>query len=602
MKNPWLSALTLASLLAGLPLNASAATEFRYAEGRILVKPAAGLPTERFEQILQRSHGRAKAKIPGTEVHIVEVPSKAEAKVVEALRHNPHVDFAELDLQIAPDAVPNDPGYTQQWHLPRMATPSAWDLADGSGIVVAVLDTGVNPNHVDLTGQVLSGWNTVSNNTDSADIHNHGTWVAGVVAAKTNNGTGVASVAPGAKILPIRITNSSDGWAYISDMAEGITWAANHGARVANISYGGAAGSLSVANAASYMMGKGGVVTISAGNDNTDYGYQNYASLLVAGATTSSDARASYSSFGTFVDISAPGSGIYTTARSGGYSSVSGTSFASPNTAGVAALVMAANPGLLPTDVMAVISNTATDLGAAGWDPYYGHGRVDALAAVQMAANVETSDTTPPQVAIVTPAAGATVSDLVAVAVEATDDFGVAGVELFVDGQSVGNSDTPSSGNRHGFSWDSRQVDDGQYRLSAVAIDAAGNRGSAEDIVVQVVNAAADTTPPSVEILSPAPGSSGTRSVTLSARASDENGVPQVSISAGGKLRCAGTGSVSCSWNLRKVAEGTYSIQATATDAAGNTDTTSVDFTVGGTSGSTDSGGSTKGGGKGRNK
>jgi len=128
--------------------------------------------------------------------------------------------------------------------------------------------------------------------------------------------------------------------------------------------------------------------------------YANSPYLFTAAATDSGDARATYSNFGAYVDIAAPGSGIYTTNSSGGYSSVSGTSFSSPNTAAVIALVMSANPTLTPTDVTSIITNTAKDLGSAGWDAYYGFGRVDALAATQMAAGVRTSDTTPPTVAV----------------------------------------------------------------------------------------------------------------------------------------------------------------------------------------------------------
>lgn len=561
----------------------SALAEREFAAGRILVKPAAGLSDAKFERILAKLSSRSKRKLRGSSIHVVEVPARSEKALARFLARHPNVAFAELDEKVPPDAIVNDPDFGKQWHLPVMGAASAWSVADGNNIIVAVLDTGVNANHADLSGRVLSGWNTASDNTDTSDIHNHGTWVAGVIAAKVNNLVGGASVAPGAKILPIRITNDPNGWAYFSDMAEGIRWAADHGARVANLSFGGAAGSATIANAASYMMSKGGVVMVSAGNDNTDYGYTNHASLFVAGATESGDTRAGYSSFGNFVDISAPGSSIYTTARNGGYNYVSGTSFASPNTAAVAALVMSANPALLPTDVLAVIANSAVDLGNPGWDPAYGYGRVDALAAVQMAANVETSDTVAPQVGIVSPSANAVVTDEVAVVVEAADAFGVARVDFLVDGRVVASEPQSLGDNQYRFAWDSTLVRDGQYRLSAQAVDGAGNRGIAQDVIVRVANTV-DTTPPTVTILSPAADGSGSGSVTLSASASDDQGVTQISIYAGGKLRCSATSSVSCTWNLRKVAPGSYTISAVAQDAAGNQGKVAQTFTVEGSS------------------
>ncbi|MEZ5586837.1 MAG: S8 family serine peptidase [Sedimenticolaceae bacterium] len=585
-------------LVLGLLFSGMAAADF--AEQRILVKPAAGLSDEKFDKILEKASrgAKSKRKLRGSNVHMVEVPAKSEKAIAKWLARHPNIAFAELDELVAPDVLVNDPDYAKQWHLPTMGAADAWQVADGQGVTVAVLDTGVYANHPDLSGQVLSGWNTVSNNTDTADINNHGTWVAGVVAAKVNNFTGGASVAPGARILPIRITNDSAGWAYFSDMAEGITWAADHGARVANLSYGGAAGSATVADAASYMMSKGGVVVVAAGNDNTDYGYTNHASLFVAGATASGDVKASYSSYGNFVDISAPGSSIYTTSRNGGYSTVQGTSFASPNAAAVAALVMAANPSLLPTDVMAVIANSAVDLGNPGWDPAFGYGRVNALAAAEMAASVETSDTVAPQAGIVDPLANATVSDQVAVVVEAADAFGVARVDFLVDGRVVASETQSVGANQYRFAWDSTQFVDGRYKFGARAVDEAGNIGVASDIYVDVANTA-DEIAPTVTITSPADGSSGTRNVNIAAFASDNVGVTQISLYADGKLICSGTSSASCNWNLRKVPNGTYAVSAVAWDAAGNQGNSTVNFTVGSTS--TDSGGGSKNG-KGRNK
>ena len=578
----------IASLLAASPVMAGSP----FAEGRILVKPAAGLSQQKFDDILARSNGRAKGKIRGTNVHIVEVPAQAEAAIANALNKRRDVAFAELDLLVKPMGV-NDPDYSKQWHLPKIGAENAWQITDGSGVTVAVLDTGVYAAHPDLSGKVLSGWNTVSNNTNTADIQNHGTWVAGVIAAKVNNFTGGASTAPGTNILPIRITDRTDGGAYYSDMAQGIIWAADNGARVANLSYNGAAGSLSVSNAGDYMRSKGGVVVVAAGNDNTDKGYANQASLFVAAATSKSDTKSSYSNYGNYIDISAPGDSIYTTSRSGGYSTVQGTSFASPNAAAVAALVMAANPGLLPTDVTAVIANSAVDLGNASWDPIYGHGRVDAQAAVELAANVETSDGVAPAVGIVDPVADATVSDLVSVVVAATDAFGVDRVDLYAGGQLIASETQTLDGTHYEFVWDSTLVQDSSVKLSAQAVDAAGNLGKAQDIFVDVSNnSVTDTTAPVTTITSPKPESSGSKSVTLSAYATDDVKVAQISLYAAGKLMCSSTSSVSCNWNLRKVADGTYTITAKAQDTAGNVGSSSVSFTVGG--GSTD----TNGGGK----
>jgi len=574
------------ALLCGLlftSMGNAAEAEGNFAEGRILVMPAAGLANDRFEKLLRKANRKAKKRrrLRSSRVHVIDVPAKMEKVIARFLARHPNITFAELDERIPPDAVVNDPNYSKQWHLPLMGAPSAWQVNDGEGITVAVLDTGVNGNHPDLSGQVLPGWNTASNNTDTTDIHNHGTWVAGVIAAKVNNAVGGASVAPGAKILPIRITNRSDGAAYFSDMAEGIMWAADNGARVANLSYGGAAGSASIANAANYMMGKGGVVMVSAGNDNTDYGYMNHPSLYVAGATTSNESRASYSSYGNFVDITAPGSGIYTTSRSGGYSTVNGTSFASPNTAAVAALVMAANPTLLPTDVMAVISNTAVDLGQPGWDPSFGYGRVDALAAVQLAAGVETSDKVAPETAIVSPGTNETVAETVAIVVAATDAFGVARVDFLVNDQLIASETQTVGDNEYRFAWDSTKVDNGQYRIRARAFDAAENMGETDEIIVEVANVIADEEPPVVTILSPTPGSSGSDSVGLMATATDNNEVTQISISVDGNLRCAESGSTaSCTWDLSATPAGSHEVTATAQDGAGNSASQTVMFTV----------------------
>jgi subtilisin family serine protease len=191
---------------------------------------------------------------------------------MEALAKNPHVKFAELDEAMRPELIPNDPYYGNAWHLPRIDAPSAWDASTGLGVTVAILDTGVDATHPDLIAALVPGWNTYDNNSNSSDVHGHGTAVAGTAAASGANAAGVAGVAWRARIMPVRVTDTA-GYAYVSTLSSGITWAADHGARVANASFSVAAGSSTIATAAQYMRSKGGVVVVAAGNSGIQEAY-----------------------------------------------------------------------------------------------------------------------------------------------------------------------------------------------------------------------------------------------------------------------------------------------------------------------------------------
>ncbi len=290
-----------------------------WAPGRVLVQPSSGLSESDLQKILRKAGANGVARrIDHINVHVVNVPPQAEAAVARALSHNPQIKFAEVDRALQLQQTANDPYYANAWHLPKINAPTAWDQVSGSGVTVAVLDTGVDSTHPDLLGRVVSGWNAVDRGFDSSDINGHGTHVAGVVAASTNNGVGVASIAWNAHVMPVRVTNSTDGYAYFSDIATGLTWAADHGARVANISYD-ATSSSSISSAAQYMNSKGGVVAVAAGNSGTNPGYSNNPYMISVSATNNSDQKTSWSSYGSYVDVSAPGAGIWTTSRGGGY-------------------------------------------------------------------------------------------------------------------------------------------------------------------------------------------------------------------------------------------------------------------------------------------
>jgi thermitase len=548
----------------------------KWAEGRILVKGVPGLSEERMAQILERQGGVSEAKIHGIGVHMVRVPAHAEERMVAALARNPHVQFAELDMLVSPgEFTPADPRYKDQWHLPKMGGPSAWDSVSGDGITIAILDTGVDPNHYDLANKLLPGYNAVDGGSDWSDIHGHGTAVAGVAGAIANNDAGVASVAWGAALLPIRVTNRSDGYAYFSDIARGLTWAADQGARVANISYG-ATPSSTISSAAHYMKSKGGLVVVAAGNTGTDLGYEDNPDLISVSATNSSDAITSWSSYGNYIDVAAPGAGIVTTKMDNAIGSWNGTSFSSPATAGVVALIMSANPYLTPSEVESILESSALDLGASGWDNKFGHGRVDAASAVQLALATASPpvDDTAPSVSFEL-ANDSLVADLVTISVHATDDTEVSAVELFVDGKLLGTDTTAP----YQFSWDTTEHPNGTITLEARAHDAAGNTATATLTVVvdnedtqDNLDPNADTEAPAVWFLTPSDGDTVSGGVVIEINASDNVGVTMLACYANGTLLSTRSDSwrLRCRWNTRNTPDGVYDIEAHGEDAAGN--------------------------------
>jgi hypothetical protein len=249
---------------------------------------------------------------------------------------------------------------------------------------------------------------------------------------------GVAGLAMTNPIMPMRVTGTN-GWASDSAIVKGLTWAADHGARVANLSFAGIHTASSILSASQYFMSRGGLVTASAGNYGTDDGSPDTPYVVSVSATAGDDTKASWSSFGSYVDVAAPGVGIYTTTRGGGWASASGTSFSAPVTAGVIGLVFGANPSLTPQQAEAILEANADDLGAAGFDTTYGWGRVNALRAVTAAlgTGAPAPDASAPTASIATPTAGATVAGNLAISASATDNVGVTEVRFYVDGQMV---------------------------------------------------------------------------------------------------------------------------------------------------------------------
>ncbi len=296
----------------------------------------------------------------------------------------------------------NDTYRSSQWALNTLRAETAWGTSQGAGRIVAVIDTGTAAVP-DLAAQLVTGIDYVTGGNGTADPNGHGTHVSGIIAAVANNNVGVAGLGPSTKIMPVRVLDET-GSGYGSAVANGIYWATNSGASILNLSFGSSASSPTIQTAVNYALTQGKVVVAAAGNsgDNTISYPAYYPGVIGVAATNSSNAWATFSSSNDRVSVAAPGVSIFSTVP-GGYSSLSGTSMATPYVAATAALLLsrasALGLSLSPSAVTSVLQSTATDLLTVGRDNKTGYGLINPVAALSSLAG-----SAPPAPAPVAPA------------------------------------------------------------------------------------------------------------------------------------------------------------------------------------------------------
>jgi thermitase len=313
----------------------------------------------------------------------VEVPTDYAYIFAEKLRANEMVRYVEPNSKVEMSYTPNDPYWSSQWGPKKIQADVAWDTTTGSShVLVAISDTGIDYTHTDLAANYVPlGYDWVNDDMDPMDDNGHGSHCAGIVAAELNNGVGIAGLAQ-VRIMAEKVLCNA-GWGYDSWIAKGIYHAVAVGARIISMSLGGHSASQVVYDAVKHAYDHGVLVIAAAGNDGADIkSYPAaYNEVVAVSATDSLDNLAEFSSYGSWVELSAPGVGIYSTVLGNSYAYKSGTSMATPHVSGVAALVWSIFTNFTNGQIRQILKRTADDLGDFGFDEYYGYGRVNARKA-----------------------------------------------------------------------------------------------------------------------------------------------------------------------------------------------------------------------------
>ncbi|MBU0727692.1 S8 family serine peptidase, partial [Patescibacteria group bacterium] len=305
-----------------------------------------------------------------------ETQPESVAEVVEHLENDPSVQYVEPNYIMSIQSV-NDPSYEQQWALSKIGIEEVWSETQGaSGVVIAVLDTGIDYSHPDRPKNIVAGYDFINDDSNPQDDHGHGTFVSGVIAANTNNSTGIAGICQNCSIMPVKVMDGS-GMGTYADVANGIVWSADNGADIINLSIGGYAYSQILQDAVNYAQSKGVLVIAAGGNQGVSSPLYPaaYSNVIGVGATTQDDEKWSRSNYGSYIDISAPGVSIYGLSL-GSYRSQTGTSATAPHIAGIAGLLMSKNQALSPNLIVQQLYQNTVDLGIEGKDYSFGYGRI----------------------------------------------------------------------------------------------------------------------------------------------------------------------------------------------------------------------------------
>ena len=388
--------------------------------GELIVRFKAGVDAREQADTLAERGARVADALPLRGVKVVRLPrGVAVPAAAAALERDPDVLYAEPNfIRRLAARLPNDPGFGNLWALNSASdrdidAPEAWGVTTGSeGVVVAVVDSGIDYGHPDLVANAwanpresvngadddgnglvddVRGWDFVQEDAAPLDENNHGTHVAGTIGARGNNSTGVVGVSWTVKLMPVRAADK-DGYLTDSDVIDAFHYAGRTGARVVNASFGGSGFSTAMLNAIEAYpntlfvaaAGNGGSDGVGDNNDLLPQYPCNFASLnlVCVAATDTGDGLAGFSNFGALsVDLGAPGVDILSTLRGGGYGSGSGTSMATPQVSGAAALALAANPGLTATQVVRVVLSTVDTVSSLTAKVATG-GRLNAFRAV----------------------------------------------------------------------------------------------------------------------------------------------------------------------------------------------------------------------------
>jgi len=400
------------------------------------------------------------------------VADGAVASALAALRADPRVEFVEPNRHYHLLSTPNNPLFSSQWNMRQIHAPEAWDIGTGGAdVVVAVLDSGIDPSHPDLQGRVVPGRNVRERNSNTQDDIGHGTHVAGVIGALGNNGVGVAGLSWAVRLMPIKITDRF-GDASIVAAADGIRWATEHDAKIINLSLGGLDDSQTVRRAVADARDRGLLLVAAAGNCGEVASYRDEGcdtlnapffpaalpGVVAVGALGANGEVAPYSNTGDYVQLTAPG-GVGGSSRANpldyilstwppaldspigqpGYNYEVGTSMAAPHVSGTAALMWSTNPTLTRDQVESILFETADDLGPPGRDDRYGYGRVNVQRAVAKAASLPGSRTADLQLTLEAPTPDAVVQGALtvngwAVDTRADSGTGVDQIEAYLDG------------------------------------------------------------------------------------------------------------------------------------------------------------------------